>query len=251
MTFLSIDTLSYRYPNGIKALEDISFSIEKGSSVAILGSNGAGKSTLLDLLLGYKRSTSVSLHGKPLSAYGRKELGRLIALVPQKERFSFAYTLLDYTLFGRAPYLAPMSSPTSADSLIAYGALAKVGLEGFENRSITALSGGEQQLLLIARAIAQESEILLLDEPTSSLDPANRKRILTLLKQLHAEGKTLVFTTHDANFAYELSTDIALLKGGKLLGYGKKEEVVKSGLLTTLYDTQLTVTEIDGRTIIY
>lgn len=251
MNILTIEDLSYTYPSGIQALTSISLAIEKGSSVAILGSNGAGKSTLLDLLLGFKASEAISIYGKRLSEYGRKELGKLIALVPQAEHFSFAYTLLDYTLFGRAPYLSPMSSPTSEDALIAYEALAKVGLSGFEHRMITALSGGEQQLLLLARAIAQESELLLLDEPTSSLDPANRRRILTLLQQLHSEGKTLIFTTHDANFAYELASDIVLLKNGSLIDYGAKDKVVKSELLTTLYDTQLTVTEINGQTIIY
>lgn len=251
MTMLHVENLSYHYPNGVLALNEISLAIDRGSSVAILGSNGAGKSTLLDHLLGFKSSSSLTLDGKPLSEYGRKALGQKIALVPQSEQITFSYTLLDYTLFGRAPYLPPMGSPTSNDILIAYEALAQVGLRGFEQRSVTALSGGEQQLLLLGRAIAQQSEILLLDEPTSSLDPANTKRILNLLQELHAGGKTLIFTTHDANFAYALATDIALLKDGSLIGFGPKEKVIKSELLTTLYDTQLTVTEIAGQKIIF
>ncbi len=251
MTALKIEGLSFTYPSGTKALSAISLEVEENATLALLGSNGAGKSTLMDILFGWKPSSSITLFGKPLKEYGRKELGRHIALVPQSEHYNFSFTLLDYTLFGRAPYLAEMASPTDRDVHIAYDALQRVGLESFAQRSVTSLSGGEGQLLLIARAIAQESRVLLLDEPTSALDPANRRKVIEILKALHARGKTIIFTTHDAQFAYELATHVAMLKQGKLLAYGIKEKVVTSTLLTTLYDTPMTVCTVEGKTLIY
>ncbi len=251
MNILELCHVSYTYPSGTEALKQVSFSVEEGSSVALLGSNGAGKSTLLDILLGLHPHASVTLCGKPLSFYGRKEVGRLVALVPQSEQFNFSFSLLEYTLFGRSPYLAQMQSPSALDAQIAWEALAEVGLAGFEERSITSLSGGEHQLLLLARAIAQQSRILLLDEPTSALDPANRRRTLSLLQRLHRSGKTLFFSTHDVNFAAELATHVVMLKGGRLLAAGTKEEVVNTAMLTTLYETEMRAQTIDGHTLMY
>jgi len=251
MTAIKIEGLSFTYPSGTRALSDVSLEVEEHSTLALLGSNGAGKSTLMDLLFGWKPSLDIALFGKPLKEYGRKELGRTIAIVPQSEHFNFSFTLLDYALFGRAPYLSEMASPTDRDVHIAYEALEMVGLASFAQRSVTSLSGGEGQLLLIARAIAQESKVLLLDEPTSSLDPANRRKVMEILNSLHEQGKTIIFTTHDAQFAYELATHVAMLKGGKLLAFGTKERVVTSSLLTTLYDTPMTVFTVGEKTLIY
>ncbi|MCK9547714.1 MAG: ABC transporter ATP-binding protein [Sphaerochaeta sp.] len=251
MNILELKGVSFTYPSGTEALKEVSFTVEEGSAVALLGSNGAGKSTLLDLLLGIHANGAITLCGRPLASYGRKEVGRLIALVPQSEQFNFSFSLLDYTLFGRSPYLSQMQSPTALDAQIAWEALAEVGLAGFEERSITSLSGGEHQLLLLARAIAQQSRILLLDEPTSALDPANRKRTLSLLQRLHNRGKTLFFSTHDVNFAAELATHVVMLKGGRLLAAGPKEEVVNTAMLTTLYGTEMRTKTIDGQTFMY
>ncbi len=251
MTALRISDLSFIYPSGTRALSNISLEVEEHSTLALLGSNGAGKSTLLDLLFGWKPSSEIMLFGKPLKQYGRKELGRTIALVPQSEHYNFSFTLLEYTLFGRAPYLAEMASPTDKDVHIAYKALEMVGLASFAQRPVTSLSGGESQLVLIARAIAQESRVLLLDEPTSALDPANRRKVIEILQSLHKQGKTIIFTTHDAQFAYELATHVAMLKGGKLLSYGTKKRVVTSEALTTLYDTEMTVRTFGEQTLIY
>ncbi|NCC65508.1 MAG: ABC transporter ATP-binding protein [Spirochaetia bacterium] len=251
MNALEVHDLSFTYPTGSVALQHITLSIEEGASVAILGSNGAGKSTLLDLLLGWKQDEKIILRGKTLMTYGRKELGRTLALVPQSEQYNFSFSVLDYVLFGRSPYLSSLGTPSQNDADIAYSALEEVGLLEYAQRSITNLSGGEHQLLLLARAIAQQSKILLLDEPTSALDPANRKRVINLLKNLHAKDRTLLFTTHDANLAYELATHVAMLKHGRLLCFGEKKQVVTSEMLTTLYDTQMNVSLIGETTLIY
>ena len=127
MTAIKIESLSFTYPSGTCALSDVSLEVDEHSTLALLGSNGAGKSTLMDLLFGWKPSPTITLFGRPLKEYGRKELGRTIALVPQSEHYNFSFTLLDYTLFGRAPYLAEMASPTDNDVHIAYEALDMVG----------------------------------------------------------------------------------------------------------------------------
>ncbi|HZJ88689.1 MAG TPA: ABC transporter ATP-binding protein, partial [Sphaerochaeta sp.] len=204
-----------------------------------------------DLILGFHPNGAITLFDKPLDAYGRKELGRYVALVPQTEQFNFSFSVFEYTLFGRSPYLKAMQTPTEADAAIALAALEQVGLSSFAQRSVTALSGGEHQLLLLARAIAQQSRILLLDEPTSALDPANRKRVLTLLQGLHASGKTLFFSTHDANLAWELATHVVALKEGRLLCAGEKESVIRADTLTTVYETAMHVTAVEDRTLIY
>ncbi|MDD3929466.1 MAG: ABC transporter ATP-binding protein, partial [Sphaerochaeta sp.] len=137
MNALNLESLTYTYPSGTQALQNISLSLEEGSSLAILGSNGAGKSTLLDLILGYKQQTGIQIFGKEIGSYGRKELGRTLALVPQTEHYHFSFTLLDYTLFGRSPYLQAMGNPTSEDADIAYQALEEVGLAAYADRSVT------------------------------------------------------------------------------------------------------------------
>ncbi|MFA5446988.1 MAG: ABC transporter ATP-binding protein [Sphaerochaeta sp.] len=251
MNALTLNAISYTYPSGTQALKEVSFSIAEGSSVALLGSNGAGKSTLLDLILGLYPHVDITLFGRPLSSYSRKEVGRSVALVPQNEQFNFSFTLLDYTLFGRSPYLNQLQTPSEEDAAIALAALCQVGLDSFEHRSVTSLSGGEHQLLLLARAIAQKSRMLLLDEPTSALDPANRRKTITLLQELHSQGRTLLFSTHDANLAWELATHVVMLKDGRLLAAGLKEEVVNTQMLTTLYETKIHVTTVDHTTLIY
>ncbi|WP_320130583.1 ABC transporter ATP-binding protein [uncultured Sphaerochaeta sp.] len=251
MTAISLDHVSYTYSSGTEAIKDFSLEIEEGSTVALLGSNGAGKSTLMDMMLSWKKAQGITIFGKDICDYGRKELGRTLALVPQSENYNFSFTVLDYTLFGRAPYLSELGSPGFEDIEIAFNALETVGLQDFAKRSITALSGGEHQLLLLARSIAQQSRILLLDEPTSALDPANRRKVMAILWNLHEKGKTLVFSTHDANLALELATHVAMLRKGSLLTFGQKERVATSELLTTLYDTPLTVYSIEGKTFVY
>lgn len=251
MNAVELVNVGYTYPDGNAALKEISFTVAEGYSVAILGSNGAGKSTLLDLLFGWKRHEGIQIFGKPLVDYGRKELGRAVALVPQSEHYNFSFTLLEYVLFGRSPYLTHLGIPTAHDTEIAEQALEMVGLSSMQDKHITTLSGGEHQLLLLARAIAQQSKILLLDEPTSALDPANRRRVLTLLSEISKSGRTLMFTTHDANLAYELATHVAMLKKGRLLAFGTKEQTVTSELLSSLYDTPMHVSVVEGNTLIH
>lgn len=250
----TISNVSYSYPNAPEpALEAFNLKIPQGCSMALLGPNGAGKSTLMDILLTWKAPMQgdVLLFGKPLESYRRKEIGRMVSLVPQDENSNFAFTVLDYILFGRAPYLGDMAQPRAEDIDIAGDALRQVGLTAFSSRPVTSLSGGEHQLLLLARAIAQRPKLMLLDEPTSALDPANTARVLKILGELHEQGMTLFFTTHDPSMAAEAATHVAMLKAGRLLAAGPLTETMTPELLTLLYDTPMATLSHDGKMLVY
>lgn len=255
MSFISINHIFYSYhESGDYVLKDIDLKIDKGESLSLLGPNGAGKTTLLDLILGWKSPTNgfIQIHNKNSTALSRKEAGKIMSLVPQFEHMNFSFSLFDYVLFGRTPYLQQLGIPNANDLNIVEESLKTVGLLELRNRSIQELSGGETQLLLLARSIAQQPEILLLDEPTSDLDPGNMGKVLSILSYLsHEKGTTLIFTTHDPNLASELSSKTALIKQGCLNFYGKTSEGLTSKLLSDLYSISIETAQIGDRKIIY
>lgn len=253
-TACTISGLSFRYQNAkTPALDSFSLEIPKGSSMALLGPNGAGKSTLMDIMLRWKTPTdgTITLFGHPLQSYSRKEMGRLVALVPQDENSNFAFSALDYVLFGRAPYLGDIAQPRQEDIDIALDSLRQVGLSSFAERPVTSLSGGEHQLLLLARAIAQRPRLMLLDEPTSALDPANTAKVLAILTRLHDQGMTLFFTTHDPSMAAETATHVAMLKDGRLLSSGTMQKTMTAESLSELYDTPMATLSHDSKLFVY
>lgn len=233
-------------------LPDLSLDVQPGTVTAILGPNGAGKTTLLHLILGWLRPQSgvIYLDGKPLSAHARNELGRRIGLVPQSEPVTFDYTLLDFALFGRTPYLKPLEMPGPEDFKIALRALDRIGLGNITHRSITSLSGGERQLGLIARALAQQPRLLLLDEPTSHLDLSNKARLVHLLQRLNSEGVTVIFTTHEPEVASVLATHLILMRDGQVRQVGALEGVLTSTNLSDLYGLPVEVIEADQRHLV-
>ena len=166
---LRLDGVTYAYPGvASPTVDGVTFDLPRGASMALLGPNGAGESTLLDLLLRWKTPAAgrIELAGRPLESYARTELGRAVSLVPQGEVARFAFTLREYVLFGRAPHVAALAMPGEEDERAAESALHDVGLAGLADRDVGTLSGGERQLLLLARAMAQRTPLMLLDEPT-------------------------------------------------------------------------------------
>jgi iron complex transport system ATP-binding protein len=240
-------TFSYR-PDHHAVLQNLSLDIRQGSISAILGPNGAGKTTLLHLALGWLRPQSgqVMLEDKPLGAYTRRELGKKMSLVPQNEKIAFEYSLLEYVLLGRAPYLNPLDMPGEEDCHLAVRALEQVGLGHLTYRSVMNLSGGELQLVLIARSLVQQPRLLLLDEPTSHLDLGNKGKTLHILKSLAESGVTILFTTHDPDAASSISNYLILMNHGKVLDYGALDEVFTSEKLTNTYHTPVKVMQVDG-----
>jgi len=249
-SILRFEHVTYRYAEAAQnALEDLSLEIPRGQVTAILGPNGAGKTTLLRLAYGRYAPTSgqVLLEGRPLSAYSRQELGRRMALVPQREANPFAYSLLEYVLLGRAPYLSPLEMPTAEDIRIAQQALATVGLETMAQRSLLALSGGEHQLVLMARALAQQPRLLLLDEPTSHLDLANKKRLIECLRGLLHQGVSILMTSHEPEVVAALAQHIVLMSRGRVVAAGPLEAIWQAETLSAVYGVALRVQRIDGQ----
>jgi iron complex transport system ATP-binding protein len=249
---LSFQSVSYTYPESPhKALSLFSHAVESGSVTAVLGPNGAGKTTLLCLALGWlqPQSGQVLLDGRPLPFYARRELGQAIGLVPQSEHIAFDFTVLDYVSLGRAPYLRPLEMPGPSDLSIARQALEQVGLEEFAQRSVLALSGGERQLALIARALAQQPRLLLLDEPTSHLDVGNKGRLVAVLCKLVGMGVTVMLTTHEPDVAAAVATRVVLVRAGQVYSSGTLEEQFTTQALTRVYGRPVEVVRVGERQV--
>jgi iron complex transport system ATP-binding protein len=205
---------------GTHILHEISFSARKGEVLALLGPNGCGKSTLIKTILGLcdVTSGSISFDGRNLSLYSRKERALMFAYMPQNTAsFSF-FTVLETVVMGRYPYLGTFGSYSKRDFEIARGAIERTGLSGFEDRPVSSLSGGEAATVMLARSLAQDTPVILLDEPTSSLDPGHALAIADVIKRLAASGKLLIVSMHDVNMALNHSDRLILLKNGHIFG---------------------------------
>jgi iron complex transport system ATP-binding protein len=249
---LQFEQIQFGYPQTIQpVLRDFQLEIAPGTVTAILGPNGAGKTTLLHLALGWLKPQAgqIQLEQRPLNGYSRRSLGQWIGLVPQSEHISFEYSLLEFVLLGRAPYLPTLAMPEKVDYEIALDALRQVGMAELQQRSILSLSGGERQLVLIARALAQQPRLLLLDEPTSHLDLGNKGRLVHLLRDLQGRGVTILFTTHEPDVASALATHLVLMQKGRILKTGSLAEVFTNQNLTQLYQLPVDVVDISGRKV--
>jgi iron complex transport system ATP-binding protein len=243
---LSFEKLSFRYQaDRPPVMEHFQLDIPPGSITAILGPNGAGKTTLLLLGLGwlYPQEGKVLREGKPIRAYSRREMGQWCALVPQSEHIPFEYSVLEFVLLGRSPYLNPLEMPGEHDCQVALQALNEMGLGAMAERSILSLSGGERQLALVARALAQEPHLLYLDEPTAHLDLANKERLVRVLRELNQRGITIILTTHEPEVAASLATHLVLVRQGTVLRAGGFHEMFTTENLSELYGLPVEVVE--------
>ena len=237
-----LEQVTYTYPlRENPAVSNLDLCIPEGRTTVLLGPNGAGKSTLMDLLLRWRKPDHGCIHlfDAPLASYTKRSLGRTVSLVPQEEGTRFSFTVLEYVLFGRSPYLHELASPTHADVEIAQAAITQVGIQEIAHRPITTLSGGEHQLVLLARALAQQPRVLLLDEPTSSLDPGNTAKVIRILRQLSEQGITLFFTTHDPTVAADCAHHVAMISHSELLFSGPATDALTPPLLSELYGTPM------------
>ncbi len=253
MSLIRLEQVSYTYPrNGHQALQEINAEFPAGSITALLGPNGSGKTTLLRLMLGILKPTAgqIWLAGRPLEAYSRREAGRWLSWVPQDEVIPFDFTVLEYVLLGRAPYLNPLQMPTPKDVEEAQIALTQAGVAHLARRTLPHLSGGERQLVLLARALAQRPRILLLDEPTAHLDLSHRGQVLQLLRTQQAQGVTIILTTHDATLAADGAERVAILRQGRMEHIGPAQAILTGTILSQTYGVAVRVIEIEGRRVI-
>lgn len=250
---LTVKNLNYSYPGTRDtALKDCSLILEKGQIMALLGANGAGKSTLLSAAMGWVKPSEGEIFLKDilLRDYSSRRLGQIVSLVPQEEPLPFNFTLLDYVLLGRTPHLKPLELPGAAEEHRANEVLERVGMASLSDRGIKTLSGGEKQLVTLARSLCQDPEILLLDEPTSSLDLKHKGEIIDLIKSLSNEGVTILFTSHDPQFTAALATHISLMKEGTIIASGPAREMLEEEKLSLVYGRKVRVRWIDGTPLV-
>ena len=242
---LRADSISFAYSaRGPRVLDQVSIDVRRGDLVGLLGPNGSGKTTLLKILGGmlHPSAGAVQLDGRRPAAWSRRALARRIAVVPQETHASLGFSVLDIVLMGRYAHLGPFALEGAADLEIAREALAATGTADLERRPFAALSGGEKQRVVIASALAQASDLLLLDEPTASLDLAYQLEIASLLRRLSRDrGTTMVVCTHDLNFAAALCGQIVLLKKGRVLAQGPTAETLTAAAIRDAYGVEADV----------
>ena len=245
--FLEVQNLSFAYGRGARArlvLSQVSLAIARGSMVGLLGPNGSGKTTLLRLMSGVLTpgTGAVRLEGRAVGRIARRDLARHVAVVPQETRATFDFTVLEMVLMGRYPHLGPFELEGPADVDIAREALRATGTSELEDRLFATLSGGEKQRVVIAAALAQASDMMLLDEPTTALDLRFQFEVLSVLRALNVErGTTIVVSTHDLNLAAALCERVVLLKDGQVLAQGATTETLTSSNIRALYNVDADV----------
>ena len=240
---LTVRDLCFSYGTGARSLAGISFSAARGDVLCILGPNGSGKTTLLRCLIGSLAMASglVALAGQDTRAMAPRQLARLLAYVPQSTQSVFGHLVRDIVLMGRSAHLPRFQTPGPNDHAIVEAALARVGIAHLAARSFSTISGGEKQLCLLARAVAQEPAVLILDEPAASLDFGNQARILDILAGLAASGLAIVMTTHHPDHALQIGTSVLALREGRVVADGSTAAMLDEGFLSTLYGTPIRV----------
>lgn len=249
MPIMEVKNAAFSYDGKKTIFENMSFQVEEGEILCIIGPNGCGKSTLIDCVLGLSKINGgeILIKGQPLESLNPRELAEHMAYVPQGHKTTFGYTVLEVVTMGRT-YAAKMFSPPGEEEKeIARDALDQVGLSGFEDRDYTRLSGGELQLVMIARAIAQQSKLLIMDEPTAHLDFTHELNVMEVIAKLVREKKrSILMATHFLNQAYYLEnagvhTKVALINNGRFAQIGSPSQVLTT---QNLEQTFHIVTEI-------
>jgi len=246
---LTASHLAYAYDRRM-VLEDLSLTLAAGESVALLGANGSGKSTLLRLLLGIHRPLrgQIQLGAEPLQSLSARERARRLAYVPQDHGAAFPFPVRDVVLMGRIPHQSLLGRASSRDRAAAAGAMERLGILAFADRPYTELSGGQRQLVLIARALAQEAPIMILDEPVTGLDYGNQHRLMAQIQDLAHSGYAILQSTHYPEHALAAASRVILLKDGRVLADGAPGEVLSPEHLHSLYGVKTEFVAVaDGR----
>ncbi|MDF2571212.1 MAG: transporter related, partial [Sporomusa sp.] len=215
-----------------------------------LGPNGAGKTTLLRCLLDINKPSQgkILVNGNDVKILRPKEKAKFVAYVPQNTTAVFSYQVIEVVIMGRTPYLQRMTTPNSRDREIAEKALAQLEITHLAHRHFDELSGGERQMVLIARALAQQAQILIMDEPTASLDYGNQVRILKLVRMLAGQGYTIIMSSHFPDHAFLSANQVLMMQKGVVLERGHPDQVVTTENLTRLYASAIQVVEVTPQT---
>ena len=224
----------------------VSFTVEHGEFVCIIGANGCGKTTTLKTVLGLMKPTAgeVLIDGKSTHDMNEPELARHFAYIPQAHTPPFPFNVADVVLMGRTPYVNRLAVVKPDDRAIAWRAMKQMSIEHLADRPYTALSGGQQQLVLIARALTQEPDLLVMDEPTASLDFGNQLLVLNCARELACEGYTVIQTTHNPEQSFMFSDRILALRDGRVLTEGRPRDVLTSDMMRRLYGVEVEVSSL-------
>ena len=247
---IRIEGLSFSYPGAKDVLRDVSFELGGGCCLALLGNNGAGKSTLLKCFnrIHEPESGSIEIDGKDVRSMKRAEIARTMAYVAQQTEAG-QLTVFDSVLLGRKPYIR--MNPTEEDLEITRSVIRRMDLESYALRYTDELSGGELQKVVLARALAQQPKVLLLDEPTSNLDLHNQHEVMRIAEEIaHEDGLTVIIVIHDLNLALRYCDRFLFIHEGRVYRYGD-ESIVTSELLSDVYNVNAKVLSISGRRSVF
>jgi iron complex transport system ATP-binding protein len=244
---LEVRELAFGFP-GRTVGRDVSFTLATGDVMCVLGPNGGGKTTLFRTVLGLlaPHGGSITLEGLPLSSLTRAEIARRAGYVPQGHSAYFAFTVREFVLMGRTAHLGAFAAPAKKDIQVAEHALESLGIAQLADKPVTEISGGERQLALVARALAQQPRLLVLDEPTASLDFGNQVRVLQKMTALARSGIAILFSSHDPDHAFLCATRALLLAEGRVLEAGTPREVIRADTLERMYRVSVRVVPLPG-----
>lgn len=229
--------------NSKTVLKNVKFSIKTGEAICLLGPNGIGKTTIFKTILGFIPiiSGDIEIDGVDISKYSASQLATHIAYVPQAKGYAYQYSVLDMLLMGRSIHIGKFSSPAKSDIEFAEHVLKEMGLWEYRNRLYNELSGGEQQIVLVARAVVQDTDFILMDEPASNLDFNNESKLLETIKKLTTSGKGILMISHSPSHAFLCCSKAILLSRDREIKFGTVEEIITTENLSDAYGVPVAV----------
>ena len=242
---LSVRNLKCGYRRRV-IVEDASFNMMPGEFTCIIGANGCGKTTMLKTILGLlpPMGGGAFVHGREISRLSDVERARTLAYIPQAHTPPFPFSVADVVLMGRTPHIGRFSNVSHEDKRVAWDAMCLLGIEHLAQRTYTKLSGGQQQLALIARALTQQPEIIVMDEPTASLDFGNQQIVLSRMRELSKNGASVLMVTHDPHHALYCADNVVVMKDGHVASVGAPHDIITKAQLESIYGTRIEVEDV-------